>query len=652
MKTHLQLNSLSAFALAPLVLWSACCSLVLSPGGVQAAPPTAADNIDYAASGFQFPPGVNPSAWATAAGATATGGINYAGRPTVSGPMMAPPMAQQMGPPAMGSPASMMAMGMPGMGPNGPVMGRPGMEGPMMGPAQMQMPGMSGASKIPASFPSGPIPGMGQVVPTGLQAPMGPAAYQAAMQAPYGQTPYGVAPVGYNQPGCDAMYSYPSAGYAGYGNACGCGDASCEEGGCGFQGLLPALTGRSNCNQCRGAGCQSCASRTLQNDCIGHGGVFGDMVNGKCMDNDLGLLLGSIGGGLAGLADCLKPYGEAGKCAQRWYDLSGEYMMLSQNFSQGDQIYTYQGIDGAGGVPVLSLSDAEENGLTSGMRLSASVIAGVGGNVEATYMGGHEWNNTATALGIEDGVTGDGDLYSYISEFGVTPADGYDDTDRSLIQSLKVSSKFHSGEINYRRRVVGPSCKFQGSWLVGLRYLRYDNNLGYDAIGSYNNRVGTTIGSTAGGELRFFESDVRTKNDLFGAQLGYDLWWNVTPGVHFGVGMKGAWVQNDWQRNVSLTANSAGPGAVPGTASSSDGDREGTVMGELEAALVYRFSHEWSFRSAYHLIAIDDIIGTTLSRDDLISGVDGDVGTVFNPTSPDQSAAVLQGFTVGLEYMW
>ncbi|TWT96351.1 BBP7 family outer membrane beta-barrel protein [Neorhodopirellula pilleata] len=630
--------------------WMAAClafvaTLTTADSAVQAGPPSPADSIDYAASGFQLPPGVNPTAWATASGVSSAGGMNFASQPTISGPMMGMPMMG--GPAPMGSPASMMAMGMPGMGPNGPIMGRPGMQGPMYQNQSAMQPGgsMPGASSIPTSFPSGPIPGYGPgqspVVSTGLQAPYGPAAYQSAMQAPYG-----VMPVGFHQGvGCDGSCGDPACGVEYM-------ECACDGGACPprrrFRGLLSAFKG--DCRQCQGAGCASCAERALQNDCIGYGGALGDMVSGKCMDSDFGILMGSIGGGMAGLAECLSPYTEAGRCAQRWYDVSAEYMGLTSNFSQGGQVFATRGV---GGDPVLRLSDVDSSDLASGVRLSLAVIMGVGGNLEVTYMGGHEWSDSARAIG-DVNLAGEGNLFSYISAFGITPAGGYDDTDRSLSQSLSAESRFHSGELNYRRRLVGPYCKFQGSWLVGMRYLRFDNDLGYSTVGSFNDGAGITgtLGGDLGNELRFFNSLTQTKNDYFGAQLGCDFWWNVVPGIQFGVEMKGAWMQNDWERNYTIAANSAGPGAVAGTASRRDSDNKGTVMGDLQTTLLYRFSHEWTFRSSYHLMAIDDVLGNTLPRNAIVGAVDGNPLTDPAAAPVVFNSAVLQGFTVGLEYLW
>src|SRR6056297_978226 len=70
-----------------LLGWFAC-SITALAGQSVAGPPRAEDDIDYAASGFALPPGVDPRAWSTAAGASMAGGMNYASQPQISGPMM------------------------------------------------------------------------------------------------------------------------------------------------------------------------------------------------------------------------------------------------------------------------------------------------------------------------------------------------------------------------------------------------------------------------------------------------------------------------------------------------------------------------------------------------------------------------------------
>ncbi len=290
----------------------------------------------------------------------------------------------------------------------------------------------------------------------------------------------------------------------------------------------------------------------------------------------------------------LRPYGAAGIHAQRWYDLSAEALFLSHSSGWTDFPLTTLGVaPGVTGDPVpanqvvLRLDDADaDDDSESGLRLSAAFIFGAGGNIEGTYMGGNEWSSEASAQDPNGG------LFSFISDFGRDPINGFDDTDRSLIHSVESESEFHSGrtelstthcgtlwsipEFLADRSTLRPLCR------VGLLY----STAGFNNNGAMNNGP------------RFFSSDNNVRNNLFGPQAGFDLWWNVIPGVNLGVGVKGAWVQNDIDSRLTLTANSLNSGAP---AESEFDDRESTIMGEFEAKLAYRLCHSWTIRSAYYV---------------------------------------------------
>ncbi len=419
-----------------------------------------------------------------------------------------------------------------------------------------------------------------------------------------------------------ASIDYESAGYV---TPAGMVHPSMYQGGVMPVGYAMACDG---CDAGCDSGCSSC------NNCgpFGCGGLLGQMTSG-CGGNCGG---GYFGGGMGGYAGALRyypsmvgacltnllPYKEAGICAQRWYDVSAEAVFLSHSNGSLDGSLTSLGTGPAGPI-VLSMNDADGgDDLELGMRLSLALIAGVGGNLETTYMGNNKWNSSAV---VNDAG---GNLFSVISNFGQTPVGGFADTDAQTTQRIDLKSEFHSGELNYRRRWMGPYCRFQGSWLVGMRYLRFENTFDYSGTG-------------AGGQFR---SSDRIANDLFGGQIGFDTWWNVCSGINFGFGLKGGWVQNDIDRVTRLQAN-----GVPVDTSIASGGRFGTVLGELEAKLVYRFSHSWSFRSAYYAIAIDEINFAFADAQTINNFVN------LNPTPPPPTVAnslVLQGVSFGTEYVW
>lgn len=459
----------------------------------------------------------------------------------------------------------------------------------------------------------------GYVTPAGMpQLGMSPTGMPPMGMPQMGMRGPAVMPAGYNGPGCatgncDAMSLQPCKDRMVCGSCGGGGGCSCNS--MLGRGLLGKLKhgGGMKCLFCRGAGCTACKE----------------------------LPFGHIGSALAGLLHSCGPYQGASICNQRWYDVSVEGLFLGRN--NRSAVPSVITTDGVAGTPVLSLSDIGSGDLEAGARVSLAMIWGVGGNLEMTYMGGNKWTDSASANSTTPS------LYSFISEFGTNPPAsggntddaGFDDTDRSFSQSVIVRSEFHSAELNYRRRTMFPYCRFQSSWLVGLRFLQYRDSLGYATLGDTNN-----TGNNNG--LRFFNSDTTVRNNLFGPQAGYDFWWNACPGLSLGLGSKLAWMQNDVQRKTSIFANSAGIGATPGTATSNDGDRKGVVMGDFELKLVYRFSKSLALRTSYYALAVDNIVYGGLdaaSTRDVLQG-----GNSFAPLTYD--SLVVQGFTVGAEYMW
>ena len=428
--------------------------------------------------------------------------------------------------------------------------------------------------------------------------------------------------------GCGSSYGDGGYGGGGYGDG-GYGGGGYGEscGGCGTEGCQSCdglVNSRFACLFCRGDGCTVCQS-------IGRG----------CRP---GAALGALA--------ALKPYGEAGLCAQRWFDFSADVMFLGRNSQAGDQVLTTRNRFDNNPVSVLRAGDADDNGLKAGARLTGAFIFGAGGNLEVTYLGGQRWGDSASAQtnSLTPRVNGappnqvasqDGDLYSFLSGFGQTPLGGRDDTDRSISQSVNTFSTFHSAEVNYRRRTVEQFCRFQGSWLVGLRYLRFDDDFGYSTRGANDNTSSSSL-------PRYFNYRNELDNKMFGPQSGFDLWWNVIAGVNVGVGMKGAWLDNNIDRISLIDSNSLGAGATPGFRRFDDGRRRSTFMTELEATMLYRISHSWTLKSQYYLLSVDEVaFGYDL----------GPVRAIYDNASAQNTRIqtddlVIQGFTLGAEYVW
>lgn len=401
-------------------------------------------------------------------------------------------------------------------------------------------------------------------------------------------------PVGFMSRGqCDGNCGSCDPGTGSYGgNSRGGLIGSCMSGnglcGCGLCGGGSCLDSLSNyCLFCRGSGCLACKSIDFR-------------------------YLGS------NLHNC-RPYGEI--CGLRWYDLSVEAVFLGHTQGGGNMPITSRGRGNPPSNVALSLGDAKDGDeLAAGVRLSGALICGVGGAVEATYMGGNQWNASAQATSTTN------ELYSFISDFGDPTV--LDDVDESSSQSIGTESELHSIELNYRRRTMGPYCRFQGSWLFGLRYLQFKNEMKY---------------STFNSPTRFFNSQDRVRNHMFGAQAGGDIWWNIHSGVRLGMGLKGAWVQNEIKRSFTVDANSIASTTINDTRRGSD------LMGEFELKFIWQFNHSWKFRTAYYAIAAEDIGFGSIDKNAVLSLQPG--GTPIDPEYVLDDL-VVQGISFGTEYNW
>lgn len=436
----------------------------------------------------------------------------------------------------------------------------------------------------------------GFVVPAGMPAP--DAYFQPVQQAGF----FGNGPIASRLGGGQPLYGYEGEPVYGCDGCDGCLDGSCGQGACGPGGCGLLGCGPDCCGQ---GGCLSRLSRLCM--FCGGGGC------GVCQSFGRGYLLGAL--------RTLLPYGEAGLSAQRWYDLSADVMILEASSGTSDRVLA---TDGIAGTPVLRSSSADDD-YTAGGRISGAFIFGPGGNLEVTYLGGNRWSGDATA-------TGNGTLYSFLSEFGIAPPGGFAETDASDRQSVSTESTFHSGEVNYRRRTVGPYGRFQWSGLGGIRYLRFDSDFEYSTSG-------------AGG---FFNLANKLDNDMVGAQIGGDLWWNVVPGINVGIGAKGGPMGNHISRNAYASGTSLGVGGTTGELTEHEAKNRTAWLSEMEATLLYRISHSWTLKGQYYLLHVDRVgYGFETSvADNFISN-----GSI--PIEPINTRSLtIRGFSIGAEYIW
>ena len=497
--------------------------------------------------------------------------------PGVMPPGMMPPGAM---PPGMMPPGAMPPGAMPpGMGiPNGS-RGIPG--------GMMAMPA-GGSMAIPA----GPPPGAMAMGPNG---PIMPGGYNpgyeamqlganAAAMAMPGQYPYGVRPVG------------------------------CE--------TCPTMPGTSGadlvCNSCGGNGCNACGGTGR-----GHG-----------VDRGMDM----IGGALRSLL----PYGAGGWCAPRWFDAYADYVYLTRDESTRGGGLVSDGPAGFGPPQIVLSTDNADLGKSAGFRAGVARHVGAYSAIEFGFIGTMNWAGAAQVTSNLD------ELYHVFSDFGTNPPPqgppgpivrgGYTDTDSAEFANLEYSSSLDSFELGYRKRWQGANCRFNGSWMVGARYAKLDEELVHNVVVDYPDPNGGGAPDITG----FLDAFVGTSNSMAGAQFGGDLWVTLLPGLRLGTDAKAGIYGN---RASQRTEINAGQLAVP-VIEEANNDRVAFLV-DLSVQSLWRLNENWTVRSGYTAMFID---GVALAPENF--NTSEPFTAARTPSITDDGYIFLHGYTAGVEYMW
>ena len=346
-----------------------------------------------------------------------------------------------------------------------------------------------------------------------------------------------------------------------------------------------------DCPYCGGAGCDHCG---------GHHGLLGDVLG------------------------IVAPYPDGGCGAVRWYDFSLDYMMLKREGAGRLTPYTSLGIAG----PIVLSNQNFDFNESSAFRFSALCQVGPGSSAEFVYYGLFWYESTET---VTDNA---GNLYSAFSNFGTLPFNGFDETDQSDLQTARYTSKFDNFEVNFRQRWIAPSSRYQGSWLIGVRYFKLDE------------QMSLYTQSTINGGNAYYDTDIF--NSLTGMQFGGDIWFCLFPGLRVGGEAKFGVYGNNAGQNSSISATSFGsPYLENGEA------QDVAFVGDATVMLTYRLNYQWTMKLGYQFLYAD---GVALASEN------------FNPTPPsfffpppgvnrtvnmnDNGHVFYHGMQLGLEFMW
>jgi hypothetical protein len=326
------------------------------------------------------------------------------------------------------------------------------------------------------------------------------------------------------------------------------------------------------------------------------------------------------GGGLRGL---LGPF-FAGASGPRWFDASVEYLYMWRENHASFQPFTSNGI--AGNAPpniVLDSEDLDYSGI-SGVRVFLRHEVGAKTTLEGGYFGIYGSHASAAATSAND------NLFSVFSDFGNNPFQGFGATDRSDLQRIRSESMLNSVELNLRRQWMGGYGWLQGSWLMGVRYLSFNDSLSLFTHSTYNNAS--------------LDYDVQTYNDMIGFQLGGDAYVSVLPGLLVGGEVKTGIYGNQAVQNTNIASGSLNTREHADTGAAS-------FVGDARVMAIWQVRPSFSITGGYQVLVLD---GVAL-------GVENFNATppMGNPSARENSVfidnngtAFYHGFFAGAEWMW
>ena len=348
-----------------------------------------------------------------------------------------------------------------------------------------------------------------------------------------------------------------------------------------------------SCGSCRGRGCDSrggsrggCAGgqQGILSRCLGLGDPCGCNVCNSCR----GIGCGLIGEGLFGRHGPW-PEGDGQFCYPRWWDVSVEAIWLKRENMPTNLITSTFG-------PVLvpdptntalETDDLGQFDYRPGFRLNATKLVGPGTNLEVGYFGAVNWSSSASVQ-QNDG------LWSVLSGFGQQNLPfGFLETDVADYHEIQYSSDLNSLELNLRRRFISPDCWLHTSALMGIRYLRIEEDFAYRTRVS---RLSPAGGLIEGG----MDYTTKTKNDLIGYQLGGDAWACLLPAWKFGGDMKAGVYGNHARQKTFIST-----GGVP--LEEADGITTLSFAGEANLWLVYHITSRMTLRGGYQFLYVDSL---------------------------------------------
>ena len=321
-------------------------------------------------------------------------------------------------------------------------------------------------------------------------------------------------------------------------------------------------------------------------------------------------------------------------CGPRWYDFAVDAVFLQRtNTGFGNQPFTSDGIAGFNPPDIILSADDLSFDWEAGVRASVRYQLNAVSNIEAVYLDAVNWRDSAT-------VTSDNhDLYSVFSDFGNFPLGGFEETDQASLHRIGYKSDLDTVEINWRHGWSGRKSRLSGSWLLGFRYVKLDEEFGYfTQVLPHFDPINMVNRNAANMDYR-----VRVKNNMFGIQIGSEFTACVIKSFMIGGEVKAGVYGNSAKQNTTIVVRNP---LVQVTNEQADDD-DAALLSEANLYAIFQFHPLWKVRGGYQVLYLNNVA----------LGLDN-----FNSQPPflgtravfldNDGEAFYQGAYVGVEFGW
>jgi hypothetical protein len=335
--------------------------------------------------------------------------------------------------------------------------------------------------------------------------------------------------------------------------------------------------------------------------------------------------------GLGHLLGWLAPYAGGGCCQPRWFDVEAAAVWLSLERHNTPYIVFSRDTSGVDRITSSDLGPGDR----AGLRVTIAHQVGPGSNLEFSYFGLFDYQTQAEA-------NGEGNLNSIFSDFtNLNPPFGLEQFDLANYHSVWLSNDIDSMELNYRRRWQGPNCLFQGSWLVGARYVQVKDNLTWLSVVPSSDPDAPA--GERGGEGHY---SVTGANYMPGGQVGGDIWVCMLPGFSIGAEIKAALLGNNAQQKTIMSSWDP-VNQFQGIIDEGVKHSKVAFVGDVSLMATWRLTPQWTLRGGYHMMFVEGV-ATALEN----FNPDVPALTTRTPFLADGGSLFYHGFSVGAEWMW